>query len=61
VSAAGREARPRSGRRAVALDAARLQQAVYVLHTFQKKTQATSKRDLQLAKNRYAELIRGHR
>jgi len=40
---------------------ARLEQAVYVLHTFQKKTQATSKRDVELAKNRYAELIRGHR
>jgi len=40
---------------------ARLEQAVYVLHAFQKKTQATSKRDVELAKNRYAELIRGHR
>jgi phage-related protein len=33
--------------------------AVYVLHCFQKKTQATSKADLGLAKRRLAELLRG--
>jgi phage-related protein len=38
---------------------ARLADAVYVLHAFQKKTQATAKRDMELAKSRYAELIRG--
>lgn len=38
---------------------ARLADAVYVLHCFQKKTQATAKRDIDLAKSRYAELIRG--
>lgn len=37
---------------------ARVADAVYVLHAFQKKTQATAKRDIQLAKVRYAELIR---
>jgi phage-related protein len=37
---------------------ARLSDAVYVLHAFQKKTQATSKKDTELAKNRYAELMR---
>lgn len=37
---------------------ARVAGAVYVLHAFQKKTQATAKRDIQLAKARYAELIR---
>lgn len=37
---------------------ARLVDAVYVLHAFQKKTQATSKRDIDLAKSRFAELIR---
>jgi phage-related protein len=31
---------------------------VYVLHCFQKKTQKTSKSDLQLGKERYAELVR---
>jgi len=34
-------------------------EAVYVLHAFQKKTQATSKRDLDLAETRLKELIRG--
>lgn len=38
---------------------ARLADAVYVLHAFQKKTQATAKRDIDLAKARFAELIRG--
>ena len=38
---------------------ARLADAVYVLHAFQKKTPATSKRDSELAKTRYAELLRG--
>ena len=32
---------------------------VYVLHAFQKRTQATAKRDVELASKRYAELIRG--
>lgn len=40
---------------------ARLKDAVYVLHAFQKKTQVTSKHDLEIAKSRYAELIRGRR
>lgn len=39
--------------------AARLVDAVYVLHAFQKKTQATSKRDVELAKKRYTELTKG--
>ena len=33
-------------------------EAVYVLHAFQKKTQATAKRDLNLAKTRLRELTR---
>ena len=37
---------------------ARLADAVYVLHAFQKKTQATPKRDIELAKSRYTELMR---
>lgn len=40
---------------------ARLADAVYVLHAFQKKTPATSKRDIDLAKARFAELTRGDR
>jgi len=38
---------------------ARLSDAVYVLHAFQKKTQATARRDIELASKRYNELIRG--
>jgi phage-related protein len=38
---------------------ARRAEAVYVLHAFQKKTQATSKRDIEIAKTRYTELMRG--
>ena len=37
---------------------ARLADAVYVLHAFQKKTQTTSKRDIELAKQRFALLGR---
>ncbi|CZH24512.1 TPA: type II toxin-antitoxin system RelE/ParE family toxin [Legionella pneumophila subsp. pneumophila] len=37
---------------------ARLADAVYVLHAFQKKTQATAKRDIDLAKTRFTELMR---
>lgn len=40
---------------------ARLKEAVYVLHAFQKNTQAISKHDIDVAKSRYAELIRERR
>lgn len=35
---------------------ARIKEALYVLHAFQKKSQATSKHDLDLAKKRYNEI-----
>ena len=38
---------------------AKLVDAVYVLHCFQKKTQRTSQSDLELARKRFKELIRG--
>jgi phage-related protein len=38
---------------------ARLDDAVYVLHAFQKKTHATSKHDIDTAKTRFAKLMRG--
>ena len=38
---------------------ARVAEAVYVLHALQKKTQATSQRDVDVAKARYTELMRG--
>ena len=40
---------------------ARLEEAVYILHAFQKKTQATSRHDIEVAKSKYAELMRGRR
>ncbi len=35
---------------------AKFRSAVYVLHAFQKKTQKTSKADVELARNRYDEI-----
>jgi phage-related protein len=37
---------------------ARLVDVVYVLHAFQKKSQATAKRDIEVARKRYTELMR---
>lgn len=37
---------------------ARLRDAVCVLHAFQKKTQATPKRDLDLARQRWAQVVK---
>lgn len=39
---------------------ARLADAVYVLHAFHKKTQGTSKRDLDLARERLASVLKGN-
>lgn len=38
---------------------ARRPEAVYVLHAFQKKTQATSKKDIDLARQRFDRLPKG--
>ena len=38
---------------------ARRAEAVYILHAFQTKTQATPKNDLQIAKRRYRQLLGG--
>ncbi len=40
---------------------ARLAAAVYVLHAFQKKTQTTSKHDIEVAEARYSELMKGRK
>lgn len=40
---------------------ARLAEAVYVLHAFQKKTQGTAKREIDTAKARFAQLMRGEK
>ena len=37
---------------------ARFEEALYVLHVFEKRSQRTSQRDIQLAKERYADLVR---
>ena len=37
---------------------ARLRDAVYVLHAFQKKTQATLKRDVDVARQRLAQVVK---
>ena len=37
---------------------AKLEDAVYVLHCFQKKTRRTAKSDLDLASKRYSELVK---
>jgi phage-related protein len=37
---------------------AKFEDAVYVLHCFQKKTQRTAKSDLDLASRRYADLVK---
>lgn len=38
---------------------AKLQDFIYILHAFQKKTQATSKHDLNIAKIRFNKLMQG--
>jgi len=38
---------------------ARRADAVYVLHAFQKKTQATSRQDIEMARKRLAQLMKG--
>jgi phage-related protein len=40
---------------------ARRAEAVYVLHAYQKKTQATSRRDIETARRRFAQLSRGEK
>jgi len=40
---------------------ARMADAVVVLHAFQKKTQTTSKRDLEIARERFAQFMKGRK
>jgi phage-related protein len=37
---------------------AKFEEAIYVLHCFQKKTQATSKQDNEIAASRYRAVVR---
>ncbi|WPL22795.1 Phage-related protein [Thiorhodovibrio frisius] len=60
VGAGGREIRIRDADGAFrVIYVAKLSDAIYVLHCFQKKTQKTAKADLDLARDRYLDLIRG--
>lgn len=40
---------------------ARLADALYVIHAFQKKTRATSQHDIEVARERFQQLMRGMR
>jgi len=40
---------------------ARLADAVFVLHAFQKQTQRTSQRDIEMAKTRFREMMKDRR
>lgn len=40
---------------------AKFQEAVYVLHVFEKRSQKTARTDLELGKNRYADLLKWRR
>jgi phage-related protein len=56
-----REIRVQIGRAFRILYVAQFAEAIYVLHAFEKKTQRTAKRDLDLAQRRLAELARRRR
>ena len=62
IGAGVREIRVRDASGAIrVIFIATLQDAIYILHAFQKKTEATSKRDLDLATARFRELMRRER
>lgn len=64
MNAAGsgvREIRIQTGRAFRILYVAKFAEAIYVLHAFEKKTQRTAKRDLDLAQQRLADLLRRRR
>ena len=53
-----REVRVRTGLEHRVLYLAKFDEAVYVLHAFQKRSQQTPKRDLELARQRLRELLK---
>lgn len=62
IGAGVKEIRVRDGRGAFrVIYVAKLGDAIYVLHCFQKKTQKTSGHDLHTAEVRYRDLVRGLR
>ena len=44
-----------------AIYVARFSEAIYVLHAFEKKSRKTSKEDIDLARNRFRDLVRERR
>jgi phage-related protein len=61
VGAGVREIRIQTGRAFRVLYVAKFGEAIYVLHAFEKKSQRTAKRDLELAQQRLAEVRRRRR
>lgn len=61
VGAGVNEVRIQTGQQHRVLYVAKFAEAVYVLHAFEKKTQQTAQRDLDLARQRLAELLRRRR
>jgi len=56
-----REIRIRTGGQHRVVYVAKFEEAIYVLHAFEKKTQRTAKTDLDLARRRFAEVLRYRR
>ena len=56
-----REIRVQTGRQFRVLYVAKFAEAIYVLHAFEKKSQQTPKRELDLARQRLSELLRRRR
>lgn len=52
-----KEIRVRTGREHRLIYVAKFAEALYVLHAFEKKSQKTSKADLEIARNRYRDLM----
>ena len=61
VGAGVEEIRVRTGREHRIFYVAKFEEAVYVLHAFEKKTRKTPKPDLNLARSRLQELVRTRR
>ena len=58
VGAGVREIRIHTGREHRILYVTKFEEAIYVLHAFEKKTQRTAISDLDLAKRRFSEVLR---
>ena len=61
VGAGVEEIKVRTGREHRKFYVAKFEEAVYVLHAFEKKTRKTPKPDLDLARSRLRELLRTRR